>query len=411
MRRTSAGIMLSVLLGCATHPAETPLDLTRSWQEPIRDSITIEVPPSRPAATDPLTTLPLDSLLGFHLRSAGYKIRMLDDGFVVRRDDTGRLLRFDSLGHRVADVPMSGVTDPGEASLCVGADSALLVTNARAVAGPRGLIWLSLRSDADTVAPPPTELALPPWSLDVSCLRIAGRWVVKSTRLAEPGNFNSRAPIELREVAPGVGAMNRPLFTLSDSSVRLHDSEGNMTMEVSPWSPPLLMAADARGHLYLINGPSGMVRVIDTTASGARLRGITPRPAPLTREIIDSVARARREHELRSAMQRGPMSPADTAAIDRGVQAIRDVTPGVPLPEVDRLLVGSEGSFALASSVWRTGEAGRWDLFDPGGEYLGAVLLPPDARGLGMQHGSLWYLRGADSLPELVRVRPGSAPH
>lgn len=411
MRRTSAGIMLSVLLGCATHPAETPLDLTRSWQEPIRDSITIEVPPSRPAATDPLTTLSLDSLLGFHLRSAGYKIRMLDDGFVVRRDDTGRLLRFDSLGHRVADVPMSGVTDPGAASLCVGADSALLVTNARAVAGPRGLIWLALGPDADTTQPAPTELVLPPWSLDVSCLRIAGRWVVKAVHLTEPGNFSSRAPIELWQVTPGVGASELPFFALPDSSVRLHDSEGKMTAQASPWSPPLLIGADARGQLYLVTGPSGVVRIVDTTGAGVHLRGITPRPLPLSREMIDSVADARWDNELRHAARLSATARVDTAGLGAVVQSIRSVTPGTPLPEVDRLLVGADGSFALLTSVWRAADGSRWDLFDPDGRYLGAVLLPKESRGVGVQHGSVWYVHGTASGAELVQVRPGSAPH
>ncbi len=410
MGRVSTVAVVALLLGCGSNPGPPPLDYSASWQALPVDSLT-ESPLSAPGPAEVMTVVSLDSLHDIRWDIVGTWIHMLDDGFVISRSDIGRLLRFDSLGRRVADIPMRGVTDPRAASVCVGSDSVLLVTDARAVSGPRDLIWLALGPDADTTQPASTELVLPPWSLDVSCLRIAGRWVVKSTRLAEPGNFSSRAPIELWQVAPGVGASELPFFALPDSSVRLHDSEGKMTAQVSPWSPPLLIGADARGHLYLVTGPSGVVRIVDTTGAGVHLRGITPRPLPLSREMIDSVADARWDNELRHAARLSATARVDTTGLGAAVQSIRSVTPGTPLPEVDRLLVGADGSFALLTSVWRAADGSRWDLFDPDGRYLGAVLLPKESRGVGVQHGSVWYVHGTASGAELVRVRPVAAPH
>jgi hypothetical protein len=96
--------------------------------------------------------------------------------------------------------------------------------------------------------------------------------------------------------------------------------------------------------------------------------------------------------------------------IDDAFRAISGVSIGTPMPAVSRLLVGADGSFGLAASDWRVPGHDRWDLFTADGDYLGGVTMSAASRGVGVEQGTLWYVRFAgDSIggaPTLVRVRP-----
>lgn len=406
--------MLGVVgvLACTGAEQQASHDFNRAWSQTPADSVTVDVSlDERVPEAESLVVLPLDSVLGFRLGGAPYRIRIVADGFVVLDVDEGRLLRFDSLGHAVADVPMVGVNDPPSAAICARGDSTLVVDGAGLYNQPRRLFWFALR--ADGVAPDSVTVTLPSGTLDARCMAVGDRWALLITIPEEPGNLASKLTTSLVEVTSGFGVREAAMFTLSDRSEQMRDSSGRAVMQPSPWASPPLIAAGGNGSLYVVDGPTGVVRILDTTAAGARIRGITPRPRSLTRALIDSFAAASREQEMTSAALRGPLSPDDIAMLDQAEHAIRRVTPGTPVPEVTRLLVGADGSFALAASEWLVPDADRWDLFDQAGGYLGAVRISASSRGVGVQHGTLWYVGttndSVDGSPQLVRVRPRQA--
>lgn len=414
-------VYLTVLGMAACTGGEQPpsRNFSRAWSAAPLDSVTIDVSLATPVPdAEVVVALPMDSVLGFRLAAAPYRIRIVDDGFVVLRADSGRLLRFDSVGVQLADIAMEGVADPQSAAVCVRGDSALVVDGAGLYNQPRRLLWFALRPDAAGTAPDSVTVTLPAGALSAGCMSIGNRWALLITIPEEPGNMASKLTSSLLEVAPGFGVRESPLFTLADRSEQMRDSSGRAMMQSSPWASPPLIASSGSGRLYVVDGPSGVVRILDTTAAGAKLRGITARSQLLTRATIDSVAVAWRERKVAAAARRGPPSPDDFAMIDRTARAIRGVTPGAPVPEVERLLVGVDGSFALAATEWLVPAADRWDLFDQSGGYLGAVRIPASSRGVGVQQGTLWYVGTANDSaggpPELVRVRPraaATAPH
>lgn len=407
-------ICLAFLGTAACKGAEqSPLhSISAAWSAAPTDSSTIDVPLGAPVTdAEVLVTLQLDSILGFRLPGAAYKLRIVEDGFVVvERADSGRLLRFDSLGNQLADIAMAGMSDPGSAAVCARGDLALVVDGAGNLNQPRRLFWFTLRSDAVGAVPDSVTVSLPVGTLDVGCMSVGDRWVLLATIPEEPGNLSSRLTYSLLEVAPEFGVRESPLITLTDRSEQMRDSSGLAMTQASPWASPPLIAASGNGRLYVADGPTGVVRILDTTAAGAKLRGITPRPQILTRAVIDSVASARREQDAAAAARRGPLTPNDVAMLDRAMRAIRGISPGVPVPEIERLLVGADGSFALVATEWLVPDADRWDLFDQNGGYLGAVRIPAASRGVGVQNETLWYVRtvgdSANGAPELIRVRP-----
>lgn len=410
MTRHCLAIFAVLALTACEGPAEqASSNYTRSWSAPALDSITTDVARhSAVADAEELTVIDLDSALGTRLRAAAYRIRIVDDGFVAVLEEQGRLMRFDTLGNLLAEAATTGVTEPRSAGICVRGDSALIVDGAGLVNQPRRLVWLALAS-GDRGAPDSVSVNLPPGTLDVGCTSLGSRWALILTIPEILGDLTSPLTVQLVDVASVIRGNTVPLLTLVDRSEQMRDGNGRAMMQSSPWAAPPRVAADGVGRVYVVDGPSGVVRIIDTTATGAKVRGITPSGALLTSAMIDSVASAHREREIAAAERRGPLTSGDSAVIDGIVGAIRAVTPGTPVSEVDRLLVGADGSFALSASEWVAPGLHRWDIFDADGIHLGAVSLPPGSRGVGIQRGTLWYVVAHEDSPEvaprLVRVR------
>lgn len=402
--------LLFAMAACSAPGDRSATDFIRSWSAPPVDSFTTDLSRAAPVpSAEELVAINLDTALGTRLQAAPYRIRIVDDGFVAVLAEQSRLMRFDTLGNLQADVAMAGVAEPRSVRICVRSDSALIVDGAGLINQPRRLVRLALGS-GDQGPPDSVSVDLPVGTLNVGCTSFGSRWALLLTIPEIPGDLTSPLTVQLMDVASVIRGDAAPLLTLTDRSEQMRDGEGRAMMQSSPWAAPPLVAADGSGRLYVVDGPSGVVRIIDTTAAGARVRGLTPRGMVLTSVVIDSVASAHREREIAAAERRGPLTPVDSAVIDGIAKAIGAVTPGTPVPEVDRLLVAEDGSFALSASEWVAPGAHRWDLFDAEGAWLGAVGLPAISRGIGVQHGTLWYVEPGDDsasvAPRLVRVRP-----
>jgi hypothetical protein len=408
-RHGLSALWIMGVIACSGSGDQALADLNRAWSAPPVDSITIDV--SRTSQiSDPveLAAFDLDSVLGARLKAAPYRIRIVEGGFVAVLVDDDRVVRFDSLGNRVAEVTTAGVADLRSAGICVRNDSALIVDGAGLYNQPRRLVWLAL-SDTRERTPDTVTVNLPPGTLDAGCISIGARWVLILTIPETPGDLTSRLTTHLIEAVPGRGVRDLPLFALTDRSEQLRGADGRALMNPSPWAAPPLLGADGMGRLFVIGGPTGVVRIIDTAAMGARVRGITPTGRVLEQTMIDSVAADWREREISAAGLGGQPSADDIAAVDRVANAIRGATPGGPVPEVDRLLVGTDGFFAVSTSEWLSAGGARWDLIDPAGAHIGALKLRATSRGVGVQGGTLWYVDAvADSAPRLVRVRPAA---
>jgi hypothetical protein len=408
-------VLVVGLSACSGSGDQLSADFSRAWSAPPVDSITIDVLRSSDvAAGEEITALNIDSMLGFRLTAAPYRIRIVEDGFVALLVDSGRIVRFDSLGTMMSDARLVAVSEPRSAGICVRGDSALIVDGAGRYNQPRRLVWLALLPDAHDVVPDSMTVDLPVGTLDAGCLAMGSRWALRLTIPEVPGDLTSRLTVRLVAAAPESGVGDVPLFVLADRSEQMRDNNDRPLMQPSPWATPPLIAADGIGRLFVVDGPSGVVRIVDTSAIGAKIRGITPAGRVLTRTTIDSVAAAWRDREAAAAARRGPPTSDDLAIMDQVAEAIRGVTPGGPVPEVDRILVAPDGSFALAASEWLAPGANRWDLFDSEGAYLGALRLPLTARGVGVQGGTLWYVdvgeEGVGRPPRLIRARPARPP-
>lgn len=411
MTRSWLALLPVIALTACTGPVDHgSADYARSWSASPVDSVTADRSRTvRAPSAERLIAINLDTVLGTRLQAAPYRIRIVDDGFVAVLADQRRLVRFDTLGGLLAEVAMVGVTEPRSAGICVRSDSALIVDGAGLINQPRRLVSFALASD-NPGAPDSVSINLPVGTLDVDCTALGSRWALLLTIPESPSDLTSPLTVQVVDLASVIRGGAVPLLTLTDRSEQMRDAEGRTMMQPSPWAAPPLVAADGRGRLFIVDGPSGVVRIIDTTATGARLRGITPSGTVLTSAVIDSVASARREGEIAAAARRGPLTPEDEVVIDGIVDAIRGVTPGAPVPEVDRLLVAADGSFAVSASEWVAPGVNRWELFDADGIHIGAVSLPSGSRGVGVQRGTLWYVDPGDdsggNSPRLIRVRP-----
>lgn len=399
-------VILGLALGCAPKSVEPALDFSAAWSAPAVDSATVDLEDAPLPPGQVLVSLSLDSLLGFRPDFAAYRSQVNDDGFVTMlRSEGGRLIRFDSLGVRTAEVRMTGVSDPADATFCLSGDSALVVESSSRINQPRHLVWYQLGEDSTGAAQRSATVTPPTGALDVRCLALGSDWLLAVRYPGPSGGLGSNLTTRFHQVVADSFLATQPLLSIPDLTEPLRDSSG-AAKGISPWAPQLLYGSDGWGRLLIVNSASGVVRGFDSSAAGAHLLGITPRPHPLTPEVIARVASDYVSREIVRAR-----IADDTAMILGYAERLRRVVPGIPMPEVSRLLVGRDGSFGLASSAWQEPDRNRWDLFHADGSYAGGVVLPPDSRGIGVQAGTLWYIRDAgpesDQPVLAVRVRPG----